>query len=250
MATLHLLGTGAAFSDASRTTTMLAVANPTSTLVVDCGGDVVQRLLAHDIALDTIEALIVTHEHADHVAGFPLMMERLWLAGRRRPLDVYGIHPALAQARRIHDAFDTTGWPGYPAIRYHPVEQREGARVLERDAWKVAAAPGDHSVPVVGLRIDDRRGGGVMAYSCDTQYSPVIERMAQGADVLVHEATGGGPGHATADDAGRVAAAAGVRRLVLVHIAPHGDEGGRLASEARARFPEASVGSDGDRISF
>ena len=59
MPTLHLLGTGAAFSDAHRTTTMLAVTDAASTLVVDCGGDVVQRLLTAGIDLTTIEALIL-----------------------------------------------------------------------------------------------------------------------------------------------------------------------------------------------
>ncbi|MEX0747058.1 MAG: MBL fold metallo-hydrolase, partial [Rhodothermales bacterium] len=98
MARLHLLGTGAAVSDPHRTTTMLAFEEGRETLVVDCGGDVVQRLLAAGIDLDTIAALIVTHEHPDHVSGFPLFMEKIWLAGRRRPIDVYGIGPASSQA--------------------------------------------------------------------------------------------------------------------------------------------------------
>src|SRR4051794_752484 len=85
MATLHLLGTGAALSEPHRTTTMLAIDDSVSAVVVDCGGDVVQRLLAAGIPVGRISALIVTHEHPDHVGGFALLMERLWLAGRRHP---------------------------------------------------------------------------------------------------------------------------------------------------------------------
>jgi ribonuclease Z len=250
MATLHLLGTGAAISDAARTTTMLAVSGPASTVVIDCGGDVVRWLLAHGLDLDRVTALVVTHEHADHVSGFPLMMERLWLAGRARPLDVYGIAPAIDQVRRLHDTFDTSDWPGYPEIRYHEVALLEDAMVFRNEDWEITATPGCHAVPVTGLRIVDRHGGGVMVYSADTEPCDTIERLAHGADVLVHEATGRGPGHTGAVDAASVAARAGVRHLRLVHIAPnHGDVATTL-DEARRHFADTTLGADGDTIAF
>ena len=55
MATLHLLGTGAAYSDPTRTTTMLAFRQDRSCLMVDCGGDAIQRLLASGIDPATID---------------------------------------------------------------------------------------------------------------------------------------------------------------------------------------------------
>lgn len=250
MATLHLLGTGAAFSDAGRTTTMLAICSDRSSVVIDCGGDVVQRLLAQNIDLGTIDAVIVTHEHADHVSGFPLMMERLWLAGRDRALDVYGIASAVAQVRRIHDAFDVSQWPGYPEIRYHVIEHVPAAVVLECENWRVLSTPGDHPVPVVALRVEDLVGGGVLTYSCDTERSQGVERLAAESDILVHEATGAGPGHSSATDAAGVATRAGARKLVLVHIAPHADDDGQLGEEARRGFPHAVVGVDGQTFTF
>ncbi len=250
MATLHLLGTGAAFSAADRTTTMLAVSGPRSVVVIDCGGDVVRWLLAHEIDLDRVSALIVTHEHADHVSGFPLMMERLWLAGRSRPLDVYGIAPAIGQVRKLHDAFDTSNWPGYPEVRYHEVALDEGAAVLVDDDWEITAAPGCHAVPVTGLRIRDRAGGGVVTYSSDTEPCEAIERLAHEADLLVHEATGEGPGHSSATDAAKLAARAGAKRLRLVHIAPNRALGNSTLDEARKYFPDITLGADGDAVTF
>lgn len=247
MAVLHLLGTGAALSDAGRTTTMLAFESGERVLVVDCGGDVVQRLLGAGIDLERIEALIVTHEHPDHAGGFPLFMERIWLAGRRRPIDVYGIAAAIAQARRAFEAFNTAGWEGLPEIRWREVELREGAAVLEDASWRVSASPGTHSVPVVGLRVEDVRGGGVVAYSCDTERSEAITRLARGADLLLHEAMAEkARGHTTYAEAAQVAAQAGVRRLVLVHLPPGADDA-HLA-EARAVFPDTRLGADGERI--
>ena len=248
MPTLHLLGTGAALSDASRTTTMLAFEAADSVVVVDCGGDVVQRLLAGGIDLDRIEALVVTHEHPDHVAGFPLFMEKIWLSGRRRPIPVHGPEAALAQARRTWETFSTGGWEGVPEIRWSPVALEEGAPVLESDAWRVTAAPGTHSVPVIGVRVEDRRGGGSAAYSCDTEESDAIARLARGAGILVHEATGGFGGHTTVEGAARVASRAGAERLILVHLPPEVDAG-ELA-RARETFSRIELGEDGTQHEF
>jgi ribonuclease Z len=248
MAVLHLLGSGAPFPNARRTMTMLAFEAGGSAVVVDCGGDVVHALAAAGIGVDQVDALVVTHEHPDHVGAFPLFMELAWLGGRRRPLDVYGIEPAIAQARRCFDAFPSGGWKQEPPVRWHTVEHREGAVVLQTERWRVTAAPGTHSVPVVGLRVDDRVGGGTAAYSCDTEPSPAIERLAKGVGILVHEGTGEGKGHTSMQDAARLAERAGAGRLVLAHLPPETDES-HLA-EARSIFPRTELGEDGARYDF
>ena len=246
MAVLHLLGTGAAASDAHRTTTMLAVENRGGVVLIDCGGDVIQRALVAGIDPESIEALIVTHEHPDHAGGFALFMERIWLMGRKRPIPVIGIEPALAQARRVLEAFDTTGWD-LPAIDWRTVEFRAGAAVLRDDRWTITAAPGVHSVPTIGVRVE-AAGGGVLAYSCDTERTPAIVELSRGADLLVHEATGSFRGHATNEDAAEVAREAGAGRLLLVHLPP-GVHDHQLAA-ARAIFPRVEFGEDGGRHEF
>ena len=85
---LHLLGTGAGYSEPHRTTTMLALSDHKQTdkenlLIIDCGGDVIQRVLAAGLNPFALKHLILTHAHPDHLSGFPLFMEKIWLAGRR-----------------------------------------------------------------------------------------------------------------------------------------------------------------------
>jgi ribonuclease Z len=247
MSVLHVLGSGAAYSDGWRTTTMLALEGPAGVVVVDCGGDVVQRLLAHGLDPLRITALIVTHEHADHVGGLPLMLERLWLAGRRTPLPVIGIAPAVDQAVRLHDAFDTSRWPEYAGIAPRIVDHRPGTLVLDDADWRITGAPGVHAVPVIGLRIEPKDGGSVVAYSCDTAYEPAIVDLARGADLLLHEAAGPSPMHASASEAARAAAEAKAGRLVLVHLPPGFDESNDEVSNARGIFPVLEVGFDGAR---
>lgn len=225
---------------------MLALDNGRSTLLVDCGGDAVPAMRSVGLDPIALSALIVTHEHADHVAGFPLLMERLWLMGRREPLDVFGIAPALSQAQRSHDAFDVGGFDGYGGFDAHEIAFEAGAKVLERGGWIVTAAPGNHAVPVVGLRFEDVATGRIIVYSGDTAPDPAITELAHGADLLIHEATGTGPVHASAEEAAEVATAAACRQLLLVHLPP-ADELEPGLSAARALVPDLMIAEERGR---
>jgi ribonuclease Z len=165
-----------------------------------------------------IEAMILTHEHPDHIGGFALFMEKLWLAGRRDPIEVYGPAPAIDQARRQFEVYDTSGWKGLPEIRWREVALEENAPVLSSDQWHITASPGTHSVPVIALRVREQTTGRVAAYSCDTQPSENVARLARHADILFHEATGEGPAHSSAEQAAAIGTQAEARRLVLVHV--------------------------------
>ncbi|MGH2544378.1 MAG: MBL fold metallo-hydrolase [Ardenticatenaceae bacterium] len=244
MAILHLLGTGASISEAHRTTTMLAFESGPSVVVVDCGGDVIQRLMEAGVMLDHIQALIITHTHSDHVGGFPLFMQKIWIAGRRRSIPVYGIQPALDLARRLFVQYDTSGWEGLPEIEWHEVPLDENAPVLEDSHWRITASPGKHSVPVIALRVLDRAGGGTVTYSCDTERTPAVISLARDTDILVHEATGDYPGHTPAQDAAQVATEARARRLLLVHLPPEKQLSEPQMAAARAVFAATEKGEE------
>lgn len=244
MSTLHLLGTGAALSDPQRTTTMLAFQAQGSLIVVDCGGDVVQRLMEAGLPLEQIDALILTHTHPDHISGFPLFMEKIWLAQRRRPIPVYGLAETLELARRLFGCFDTSGWEGMPQIEWHEVPLEEGHTLLDNETWQITSSPGDHSVPVIALRVAAKRGGGSVAYSCDTAPSEAVRRLAEGAAILVHEATGDYEGHSSAADAAHIAAEAGVGRLLLVHLPPSSHLNDDTLAAARQHFTALEKGEE------
>lgn len=250
MARLYLLGTGAALSDPERTTTMVGIENDSSLLLIDCGGDVVQRLFAAGAGLRRFAALILTHEHPDHVSGFPLFMEKMWLSGYGGPIPVCGVLPAIDQARRCLESFDTAQWEGFPRVRWHEVLQETGAEVWSDDGFRVTAAPGTHGVPVTALRIEDLEGGGVVTFSSDTEPSEAVARLAVGSDILVHEATGRFAGHSDAEQAAAIAAQAEVKRLLLVHLPPAERLGPAMMQRARERYGATEVGSEGGTYSF
>ena len=251
MADLLLLGTGAALNDGSREPTMLALRGTSSTVLIDCGSNPVRQLQRLGVPPASIERLILTHSHPDHTSGFPLLVEMLWLAGRREPLPVHGPAEAIDVVRRAFAQWDTSAWNGLPDLQWHAVPLVIGAPIATGADFELTAAPGKHSVPVIGVRARDVHGGGTLVYGADGEPSPGIRALAQGADLLVHEATGAYPTHSTAEGAAEVASAAGVKRLVLVHLSPAVNdlEAQRLAAN-KIFGGDVFVGRDLDRYTF
>lgn len=252
---VHLLGTGAAISDPHRTTTMLAVsgdADPPGTIVVDCGGDVLQRLQACGLPIDSVDGVIVTHAHMDHTSGFPLLMEKVWLDGRDRPLPVVGIAPALAQVDRLWTAYEPVhrGWEGIPPIDWDEVPHERDTDVWTTDPWHITGAPVNHGdTPNIGLRCTHTPTEKVVAYSCDTAPSENVVDLAEDANLLIHEANGTpGDNHSTAVEAAEAAKAANVDHLLLVHLPP-GDKRDAVAT-ARSVFPNTDLGEELGSYSF
>jgi ribonuclease Z len=102
--------------------------------------------------------------------------------------------------------------------------------------------------------VGEARPGRVVAFTGDTRPCAATVDAAQGADLLIHEATFGeeerdrarDTGHSTAKEAAQVALAAKAKRLLLSHVsARYSMSADELVREAREVFPNVSVAKDG-----
>ena len=126
-------------------------------------------------------------------------------------------------------------WPDFFPVAFHRLPEIERVLVLEQGDVTIYSSLVCHVIPTIGLRIEAATGKAI-AYSCDTEPCQAVINLAQGASVLIHEATGEGVGHSSAAQAGAIAREAGVDSLFLIHY-PVGDSDlGKLIEEARGAF--------------
>ncbi len=220
MAKVVTLGTAAAVPNETHANTYLAIEGERGFFLVDCGDNPILRIRRAGLALERFRGLILTHFHPDHVAAVPILLMDTWLLERTDPLPIYGLQDVVDRYNVLMDLFRRDEWPGFFDTPCHVVPAEVGALVLEDDDFRITAAPVEHVVPNMGLRVESKRTGGVVAYSSDTSPCDAVVELARDADILIHEAAEPTPGHSSAAQAGEVACLAGARRLVLVHYRP------------------------------
>lgn len=218
--------------------------------VVDCGDGVARQLVLAGATLQALRHVFITHHHSDHNADYGNLLLLSWASGLRDRVETWGPPPIARITRLFLDmsAYDIATRiadegrvPLAPLIRVH--ELTGPGLVMQDDSMKVTSALVDHPLvkPAFAYRFDaaDRS----IVISGDTARSDNLVRLAQGADILVHEAlypaavdrlvarvpnaatlkTHLLASHTAVEDCGRVAAAAGVNTLVLSHLVPPDD---------------------------
>jgi ribonuclease Z len=219
MARMILLGVGTGVPDVDREHTHMVWDGPGGPLLIDAGGSTYQRLLKAGIDPQGLAGIFLTHNHPDHIHGLAALLFSIGLAGRREPLPIYGLAETLAMAEAIATAMELDYSYVVP-----PVWQAvQAGDILPLAAgWQLRTAATTHSRPCLALRFEDPASGAALTYSADTEPCVAVQELAAGAQVLIHEATTPEPfaGHTTPRQAGAIAAAAGVERLVLVHFSP------------------------------
>ena len=142
-------------------------------------------------------------------------------------------------------------WPQFFPVAFHRLPEREGVQILDQEGLTVLASPVRHVIPTIGLRLEIGDGEKTIAYSCDTEPCPEVVRLAEGAQILIHEATGEEVGHSSARQAGEVAAEAGVELVYLVHYPIMGISKSQLLDEGKVSFSgDIIVAEDFDRLTF
>jgi ribonuclease BN (tRNA processing enzyme) len=188
---------------------------------------------------DAIDAIFLSHLHADHCLDLASFV--VWhrysgqSSGRRIPL--YGPSGAQTRLARACDGNDPDLTDVFEFVRVVP-----GSSVI--GPFAVEAARTAHPVECHAVRLT--AGGRSLVYTGDTGASDRVVELARGADVLLAEAAHPPrpdlPAglHLTGREAGEHAAAAGVGRLLLTHIPAWVDEIGQLFA-ASAVFSETEL---------
>jgi ribonuclease Z len=247
MPALIILGTAASVPNADHDTIGLALCGPGWAVLIDCGGSPLHKLARSGVEPEQVRAVLLTHRHADHLYGLPMLIQGLWLSGRQDPLPLYGPPEANEVARSLLALFDLDKREDLFALQWHSIPPREARLVLEIGGVRISASPVSHfDLDTRAFRFENMATGRAIVYSADTGPSAALARLAAGADLLLHEAAGAGVGHTTSEEAAEIAREAGVAELVLIHYPVHGVDLDAWRQRA-AGFPgRASLARDGD----
>ena len=245
---LLLLGTAGYHPNERRQTTCLML--PEAGIVLDAGTGLFRaREHLRTRALD----ILLSHAHLDHVAGLTFLLEVLYEKNIER-VTVHGDGEKLAAIER--HLFSPELFPVPPPY----VTRAVGPPLVLDCGARVTHFPLIHPGGSLGYRLDwpDRSLAFVTDTNAAGENSPYLSHI-RGVDLLIHECNfrdgqdefAHKTGHSCATPVARLAAAAGAKRLVLVHFNPleTGDDPIGLAA-VQTIFPGAVLGADGMAVEF
>jgi ribonuclease BN (tRNA processing enzyme) len=218
--------------------------------VIDCGNGVAQQFAKAGLRLSSLRHIFISHHHSDHNADYGNLMLLAWSADLNHRIETYGPRP-LAQMTKLFlqmNAYDIQtrikdeGRADLKKMIFPHEIQNDGV-IFDNARTRVTCAQVVHPPvkPSFAYRFDHR--GKSIVISGDTSYSENLVKLAQNADLLVHEVMHVGAldkllaseaqatrlkdhllaSHSTFEQVGRVATEAKVKKLVLSHFVPGGD---------------------------
>jgi ribonuclease BN (tRNA processing enzyme) len=212
-------------------------------LVIDMGNGAL-GVLQRYAGLFGIDAICLSHLHGDHCID----ISSYWVArqyapdGTKPPIPVYG---PRGTAERVAGFSGEDVAPIRARFEIHELEPRS----REIGPFRVTTERMNHPVETYGFRIE--HGGRTLAYSADTGQSDALVRLAEGADLLLCEASFRDADknppdlHLTARQAGEYATRAGAGELVLTHLVPWYDREQSLAEAAASYCGPLSAATSG-----
>lgn len=180
-------------------------------VVIDVGPDFRQQMLREEVK--HLDAVLITHEHNDHVVGMDDI--RPFNFRQRLDMPVYALERVLQEIRaKFFYIFDANPYPGSPRVVCHPVVAGRPFQV--RGNLEVLPLEIMHgNLPILGFRL------GKFAYVTDASaISPESLRYLQGLDILVLNALQYRKhySHFTFDEAAEAAAEIGARQTYFTHM--------------------------------
>jgi len=193
-----------------RLRTSILVETATTTVIVDSGPDFRQQMLRK--GTKKMDALLVTHEHKDHVAGLDDMRAFNYLQEKSMP--IFGLQRVLDHIKvEFAYAFSEKRYPGVPQLDLFPITENQ---ILNIGDLRIETIPVMHArLPVLGFRFGD------FTYITDANYlSPSAIGQIRGSKIMVLNALQKEPhiSHFTLEQAILMAKEIGVPEVYFIHM--------------------------------
>jgi ribonuclease BN (tRNA processing enzyme) len=199
-------------------------------LLIDCGSGILAKM-QNNIEPEELDAVLISHYHPDHIADIGVLQHARLIQGflgKSFPtLPIFGHSYDQTEFAKLTYKEITKG------IAFSPNE------VLTVGPFQVSFLKTDHPVPCYAMRIEVN--GKSLVYTGDSSFKEEFIEFGKDADLLLCECNfyqhqnGKSAGHMNSTDAGKLAARAGVKQLILTHL-PHYGDISKLIDEASSEY--------------
>jgi ribonuclease BN (tRNA processing enzyme) len=236
---ITVLGKSPSWQDAGGACSGYLLSDGETTLLLDCGNGVFAKLRQYaDYA--QVDAILISHLHADHILDLVPYAYALTYAPRQQPVPVAGYpgtdnpaRPRLIAPGGATRCFRTLvgSWGNEDLIdKAFALEEYDPAESLEVGTLRARFKEVPHFTTTYAIDFGAEGGAGRFTYGADCRPGEALVEIARDTDLLFVEATlprperSGDRGHMTPAEAGDHARRAGAKRVVLTHISDELDE--------------------------
>jgi ribonuclease BN (tRNA processing enzyme) len=247
MTALTFVGTGEAFDPALPNTSLLYAGH--KTLLLDCGYSIPHAFWRISTDPSLLDAIYITHIHADHSFGLPSLLLWMRIQGRKRPLKVISGPGVGAWLEKLTQLAYPGSFSGEGMFAIEPTEVAPD-RPLAWDNTRISVAQSTHGVRNLSIRIEE--DDTAVCYSGDGIPTDETRALFEGADLLVHECywpKGNDHGHANVGELMPMARDLQVKNLALLHLGFDQKERIRRAAEAWTGAPRIFLPVPGETFS-
>jgi ribonuclease BN (tRNA processing enzyme) len=230
---LTVLGKSPSWQDAGGACSGYLVEEDGTALLVDCGNGVFGKLRERIDYVD-VDAVLISHLHADHFLDLVPYSYALTYAPRQQPVPVdrwpgtdHPAKPELHAPPGAREAFRRVvgTWGNEDLIENaFDLIEYEASSTLAIGPFEIRFQPVPHFTETFAICVASQNGSGRIVYGADCRPTEALANFVDEPDLIMMEATLPRPertgmrGHLTPGEAGEHARAAGAKRLVLVHI--------------------------------
>jgi ribonuclease BN (tRNA processing enzyme) len=260
---LTVLGKSPSWQDAGGACSGYLIEEDETAVLIDCGNGVFSKLRQKIDYVD-VDAVVLSHLHADHFLDLVPYAYALTYAPRQQPVPV--------------DRWPGTDCPACPVLHAPPgarqlfrrvvgawgnddliekafeLHEYDPADVIEVGPIRISFQPVPHFTETFAMSISSANGSGRIVYGADCSPTAALADFARDADLMLVEATLPRPertgmrGHLTPEEAGGHAKGAGAKRLLLVHISDELDANWARDEAAEAFGGPVEVATEGARF--
>ncbi len=258
---LTVLGKSPSWQDAGGACSGYLLEEHGTAVLLDCGNGVFGKLREHIDYVD-VDAVVLSHLHADHFLDLVPYSYALTYAPRQQPVPVdrwpgtdTPARPLLHAPPGARDCFRRVvgAWGGEDLIeKAFDLREYDPAEVLHAGPLTLRFQAVPHFVPANAVEITSAvDGSGRFTFGADSGPSDELCRFARDTDLLLIEATlprperDGTRGHLTPEEAGQHGARAGAKRVVLTHISDELDADWALAEGASGFGAPVEIAREG-----